>query len=155
MSVFNDLERDFCKRTLSNLNVINEISIQRPDTVYETTQLINSLLGIVINVKEKRLTNSNYMSFTGLYGLQLDNNTKTEWGLENLEYNGFSVGNLLYDLRNSLAHMDFEFMSENKTDISSVSFKFDAGTSKKGCISLSIDSIRKLVYKICKYVEEN
>lgn len=47
-----DYERDFVSRTIKNLKIIEESAATRGEG-YEVTQLVNSLLGLVVMLKER------------------------------------------------------------------------------------------------------
>lgn len=53
MGEYVDFGKDFHDRTLKNLKIIEALSVPLRGEVFETTQLINSLLGLLIIPKER------------------------------------------------------------------------------------------------------
>lgn len=97
---------DFAKRTECNLEFI-ETARKNGDNVFEVTQLVNSLLGLLIFPQQK---------FMG---------AKSDISLEKLEENGWphiaatsdsesfnSLEKLVRFLRNAIAHCNIEFLTD-------------------------------------------
>lgn len=147
MADFSKLEKDLCERTLVNLEFIKEAK-QQDKKVFEVTQLFDSLLGIIVNIKEQD-------GFLGeLYNLKLNQSVKNDWGIpQHIESD--SIGSLIYDVRNAVAHIDVEFLTKESSEIKSVTFHFDNGTKSRGKMTFSVIDLEKFVKSLCSYVIEH
>lgn len=153
MADFSMKEKDLCERTLANLDFIKDAK-KKKRNVFEVTQLFNSLLGIIVNIKEHTLSENDYFCLRGLYGLKLTPSLKTLWGIpENIESE--SIGTLVYDMRNSIAHIDLEFLAENKSEITSLEFHFDTKGSTRGSMKFSVNALDTFIRKLCAYIIEH
>ena len=110
---YTDLTADFAKRTLQNLDYVQEQALRGVAGVYEVTQLWNSLLGLIVLPHErviKRLPTTPMVDFSpqGWPLLTTVGNEPT------------SVQELVNWLRNSVAHFNVEFNAGTDGEIASV-----------------------------------
>ena len=110
-----DLGDEFIARTQKNLIAIEclkDISCK----VYEVTQLLNSMLGLLIFPKERRL-------YEKIQNKRWDMMVKEEWPLPSEDYSHVSdLKQLITNMRNAVAHCNFEIITEND-EISSIEFR--------------------------------
>lgn len=103
-----DLIKVFANRTLKNLRAIEKMK-EKNARVYEVTQLINSMLGIMIFPRERDLTRIPNKSYDEL--------RNEGWPAINTA-NQFTQVKDLDDLtrkfRNSIAHCNIEFLNHKK-----------------------------------------
>ena len=179
--------KDFSYRTIQNKFVVDEIYEKHciePDTkVYEVTQLINSLFGIIIVPYEKY---KRFLVFKKEKEILLENNYKVikefidDLQSKNLVKStycndefytypkGISVFKFVKHLRNALAHsgngrLNFFPISNGKNEIEGVFFIDMEEKSKEFfCCELSIEDIKKLYnlipalfITVDKYIDDN
>ncbi|GAB6124476.1 HEPN family nuclease [Humidesulfovibrio idahonensis] len=117
MSIFADSTVDFIMRTKANLEIIATRELQEGEERYEVTQLINSLLGLLIMPQQEDIVRPG------------------EYLLGDLERHGWALprrvgGNdspndlsqLLRKMRNSIAHWGLAFQGENG-ELSAITMK--------------------------------
>lgn len=172
---------DFSKRTTKNLEIINgikdgsfgEMDLYRlrrnPRDNYEVTQLINSLLGLVIipvEASKKLFVDDGRIFFPDFFSIS-EEDSKMVLDLidtckkEKRYYSSYphnqnknrKIGFFIYHIRNSLAHggaggVHF-YPIQERQEITDIIF-YDHNDEKKQefCIKLSIDEIRDLEYNI-------
>jgi len=108
-----ELEDEFISRTEKNLRAIEKLS-QKGESVYEVTQLINSLLGLVVYPKER---------LKKIPEITWETMIEQEWPLptgENAQVSGLKQ--LIRYMRNAVAHFDIEFIADNN-EIVGIRFK--------------------------------
>lgn len=152
MAIFTRLETDLCKRTLENLDFI-EAAQKEGKKVYEATQLFNSLLGIIVNVKESKTKEGRINLFTALYNITIDEEIKEKWKIP-IEYKEGSVGDLIYKMRNSIAHIDIKFVGNGTADIESIKFYLDK-YDKTQYLVFPIKDLNIFIRNLCEYVKEH
>jgi HEPN pEK499 p136 len=144
--------KDLIDRTLCNLRFIEKSSKNKDNNVYEVTQLVNSLLILIILPKE--FVDKNKIG--DIRGKKLKE-------LIELGYPGefiakFSdLGDLLEKMRHSIAHVDFKIKNENKL-MSSVNFlNHDPAQKMKKTldVTISIEDLRLLVEKIAETIKSS
>lgn len=105
---YRNLVRDFAERTRKNLEFIEESVHADPDAkVYEVTQLVNSLLGLIIFPKERY--------FEHIPDKSLEELREEGWVIPKVTGTFKQVGGLrqlMCYLRNSIAHSNLEFDSD-------------------------------------------
>ncbi|THB69264.1 MAG: hypothetical protein D6B27_00840 [Gammaproteobacteria bacterium] len=105
---YNNLIQDFVERTKINLNAIEELK-HSGNNVYEVTQFINSLLGMLIFPQQEFFKNIPQISIT---------EAETDgWIIPNPVGSHKQVANLsvfLRYLRNAVSHCNIEVLSKNK-----------------------------------------
>lgn len=113
---FTDLTADLAKRTLQNLDYVQEQALRGEEGVYEVTQLWNSLLGLIVLPHERVIrrlpttptTPTNELSPQGWPLLTTAGNEPT------------TVQELVRCLRNAVAHFNVEFNAGTDGEIASV-----------------------------------
>ena len=116
-----ELEDEFISRTEKNLRAIEKLS-QEGKSVYEVTQLINSLLGLLVLPKER---------FKTIPEITQETMIKEGWPLpfgENAQVSGLKQ--LITNMRNAVAHFNIEFIAD-KNEIVGIQFK-NYGTRDEG-----------------------
>lgn len=108
MGMYTHLHYDFALRTKANLEFIEKVYQDGTSGVYNVTQLVNSLLGMVIFLKEGRLVPAIPLSRFCLYSdvqVILDDNNDC-----------FRVNRFIRRFRNAIAHCRFDVFG-SKDDI--------------------------------------
>jgi len=139
---YQHLVRDFAKRTRHNLEVIRKRCPAQGDEVYEVTQLINSMLGLLVLPKERYYES---IPTTPLEQLRADG-----WPAPVLDGEFKSpkhLRDLVRLLRNSVAHFNVEFVAptgeikgvilSNKCNCGNVTWR----------ASLSLDDLEQITSK--------
>lgn len=130
-----DKEKDFIKRTTANLKFIQKcVKEEDGQELYEVTQLVNSLVGLLIVPQQKffRNINDNYIQQDTLYKLKscIEENTyKEKDGTDEIE----NLSTILRHMRNALAHNRFDYLNSYKdpTPFSEVRFLSFSDKGKK------------------------
>lgn len=102
---YQDLVRDFAKRTLHNLDVVKQ-SRDRGEEAYEVTQLINSMLGLIVLPKERY-----YDSIPETPIEELRSQGWPEPLLGGAFNTPANLREVLRMLRNSIAHFNVDFIN--------------------------------------------
>lgn len=103
------LIRDFAQRTLKNLDAI-EAALKNDPTaeVYEVTQLINSLLGLIVFPKERYVD--------AIPRIPIEELRKDGWLIPQMKSTSPNIAADLHDLvrclRNGISHCNLEFTSD-------------------------------------------
>jgi hypothetical protein len=139
MNYGNNFMNDFFKRTLHNLKVYQaQFELENCDFKYEITQLINSLLGLVIFLKESQIHFENNDESLKLF---MRKNDPEIWSYS--EEHCFK--NYFRHLRNSIAHKRIEIIPNEKNEIYELVFNDKNGKNGEFKLKLSINSIRELI----------
>jgi hypothetical protein len=112
---YENLVRDFAIRTRKNLNVIRDIKKGNNYEVYEVTQLINSMLGLIIFPQQRYVDR--------IPKIQLEELIKQGWPTPKIIGNHPQVkdlNELIRYLRNAISHCNLEFISKDEKEISGV-----------------------------------
>ena len=109
---YQNLVVDFASRTAINLKSLKDLRESQPDAeIYEVTQLINSMLGLLVFPKEKYFEQLPLIPFN-----ELESNG---WAIPKLE-SGCEIKNLrelIRFLRNAITHCNLEFLSNDGSEI--------------------------------------
>lgn len=108
---YENVVADFAKRTQANLELIERLSQENPNSeVFEVTQLINSMLGLLVFPKEEYFDSIPEKSFDELRhdGWQLPRTRGDYPQVRNLR-------ELIRYLRNSISHFNIEFQANDLT----------------------------------------
>lgn len=111
--MYEDLVADFARRTRTNLEQLRTIKSQNPNMeVYEVTQLINSMLGLLVFPQQRYIDRI------------------PETPLEDLSAGGWPIPKVMGDypqaenlqklvrlLRNGISHFNIEFIPDNQGEI--------------------------------------
>ncbi|MDL2281205.1 hypothetical protein LJC10_05035 [Selenomonadales bacterium OttesenSCG-928-I06] len=155
MSEYVEFVKDFAKRTKENLDFIEKNHKNNNHQVYEFTQLVNSLLGLIVIPKEKeyRKINDSFVKTTTLENLKNK--------IERDDYNNNSFKQILRRMRNAIAHAGIEIKpNENNNIINKIKFTDinTTNTEDKGkifIIELTHDDLRDFVEDFsCKLQEK-
>lgn len=159
MSVFTNIERDLCKRTLENLKYIEgKINDNKNIKLYEVTQLFNSLLGIVINIKENEKWKDEWSVFSDFPDMnfsQGDSSICEKWGIPN-RIRPIELSRLIYNMRNSVAHMGIKFKPEDEKEINfitGIEFKFLNDGGDYETMEFKVEELRKFIEQLCNYIQ--
>ena len=141
--------KDFFERTIYNLKLYE--SHNKKDKIefkHEVVQLINSLLGLVVFVKEDGVN----FSSVELSDVKLENDIIWNYCDRNggrFEEKNFK--NFLRHIRNAIAHKRLTIKSYRQQNIRSVVFK-DENKNNKFEVELSIKEIKDLIYKLSECI---
>jgi len=109
-----ELEDEFISRTEKNLRAIEKLS-QEGESVYEVTQLINSLLGLLVYPKEN--------FFEEIPEITRETMIKQGWPLPDEEISQIqNLRKLVKNMRNAVAHFNVELITD-KNEIEGIRFK--------------------------------
>lgn len=143
MASYENLVKDFTKRTLENLELVENLKADDPDAeVYEVTQLINSLLGLVVLPRQKYLADIPETPLTDL--------VRQGWAIPRTIVNHPKTPNLrrlIVYLRHAVAHFNIEFTSVDDKNIAGVkvwNVPPNSGT-KDWEVQLSLVQLRDIV----------
>jgi hypothetical protein len=109
---YQSLVKDFALRTRKNLEAVREIQRTDPDKVYEVTQLINSMLGLLVFPQQKYFDN---IPSTPIAELK-----KEGWPVPQVigvYPDVIDLRELLRYLRNAAAHFNLEFDNDDRGQI--------------------------------------
>ena len=155
---------DFIKRTQVNLSTIDEIAESGNESeVYEITQLINSLFGLLIVPFEryKKVEEDELKSKDGynelVSSIKSIKRLYTNYEDDRDDLGNFKVSNFIKHLRNALAHLGNDrvlFLDEDQklTGMLFYDNYKDKETNKlyEFCVELDINSFRQIVESIIK-----
>ena len=146
-----DLEDEFIARTQKNLKAI-ECLKQKGGEVYEVTQLLNSMLGLLIFPKERRL-------YEKIQPKSWDTMVEEGWPLPSEEYPHVSdLEHLITNMRNAVAHCNIELIPEHG-EIISIEFRdYPWGDNHKephwkGVYDVA--SLRTFIYMLLEHIQSN
>ncbi len=153
--------KDFADRTNINLNLI-----KRSDkTHYEVTQLINSLLGLVVIPHEAYYGKIGGIATAKKYSdslRKIDNIVKEciDNGKYYCDYDGKQTAvQFIHHIRNSIAHSGNEgllfcpIVEGGAEKITSIIFS-DTDDEHRFCVELTLDQLKKLVKHIASFFEQ-
>lgn len=109
--MYEDVVRDFARRTLRNVEYIEHAS-GRHEPVLEATQLINSMLGLLVLPQQEFFESLPMMGLEGL--------VDTGWPIPQVTGDFEQVVDLkqrLHYLRNAVAHFNLEFIGDGTNTI--------------------------------------
>lgn len=101
---YDNLVKDFAYRTRKNLDALRELHETEPDRVYEVTQLINSMLGLLIFPQQQYID--------AIPEISLDELKQQGWPIPRVMGVYPQVSNLkqlVRYLRNAIAHFNLKF----------------------------------------------
>jgi hypothetical protein len=150
MSEFKNKENfvnEFFERTIYNLNLYNEKhehGDEKEVFKYKITQLINSLLGLVIFVKEGGT------AFDAINLLDIKQEDKIKWNYCDRDGGKFeekNFKNFLRHIRNAIAHKNLVINANKEKKINSITFR-DKDRKNIFEVTLSIKEIRNMVDRL-------
>ena len=139
-----DLEDEFIARTQKNLKAI-ECLKEKGGEVYEVTQLLNSMLGLLIFPKERRL-------YEKIQPKSWDTMVEEGWPLPSGDNAHVSdLEELIRHMRNAVAHCKFNLTTDHD-EISSIEFR-DIPSFWTGVYDVA--SLRKFVYMFLDHIQSS
>lgn len=139
-----DLEDEFIARTQKNLIAI-ECLKEKGVKVYEVTQLLNSMLGLLIFPKERRL-------YEKIQPKSWDTMVEEGWPLPSGDNAHVSdLEELIRHMRNAVAHCKFNLTTDHD-EISSIEFR-DIPSFWTGVYDVA--SLRKFVYMFLDHIQSS
>ncbi len=138
---YDDVVRDFAKRTRKNLRFIEQAQAEGVE-VYEVTQLVNSLLGLLVFPKERYYNRIPELSLQEL----------KESGWPEIQVTGDfkkhkDLRELMRFLRNSIAHCNIEFLADHYYKLHGLRVWNESGGVKNWEAELSFEDLRLIVDK--------
>lgn len=141
---------DFARRTRSNLEFI-EAAERRGESVFEVTQLANSLLGLLVFPREQYMRSIPDTSLRELAEQGWPNIRSTHGELKE-----DTLKQLMRMLRNGIAHCNVEFIADERSAITGLTIW---NTDKRGHrtweATLMIDDLRSIALKFVELMEDN
>ncbi len=148
---YHDLIIDFAERTRHNLNVLRDIQKNMSDkyTVFEVTQLINSMLGLLVFPQQTYINK--------IPQIPLNELKNQGWPIPKVEGDYPQVKDLrelIRYLRNAIAHCNLEFLSDERGEIKGLKVwnKSTGKTTWKA--ELTIENIEKFTDKFIQLLLE-
>ena len=139
-----DLEDEFIARTQKNLIAI-ECLKEKGVEVYEVTQLLNSMLGLLIFPKERRL-------YEKIQPKSWDTMVEEGWPLPSGDNAHVSdLEELIRHMRNAVAHCKFNLTTDHD-EISSIEFRY-IPSFWTGVYDVA--SLRKFVYMFLDHIQSS
>ena len=118
--------RNFAERTIHNLGVIQKMAKEDANSVFEVTQLMNSLLGLLVFPQQEYVTS---IPRTSLQDLESNG-----WPIPRVvgEYpQARDLRHLIRLLRNSIAHFNVRFKSDERKSLHGIKlWNIDPRTDK-------------------------
>ena len=108
---YEEVIRDFAERTSKNLSMIEQLQTEGREA-YEVTQLVNSMLGLLVFPQQNYI---NQIPETPLDDLKRDG-----WPVPNCQRGPDEVRNLnqlIRYLRNAIAHFNIEFIDDGQNQL--------------------------------------
>lgn len=144
--------QDYAERTLKNLNYLEMCVTSYGRQVYEVTQVINSLLGVVVFPHE--------MASASIPALALETLPPAQWPEPVRDMNQYFVTlpEFLRCWRHAIAHGHIHFLPNADNDIESVMFEATCDHNRQNVdwkISLSVDEMFVLVRTLCAMWTDN
>ncbi len=143
---------DFIKRTYCNLNALKKQKSceTQTATIYEVTQLINSFLAFIVIPYEKHKKTQIEPLPTISNALLQEINNRVNDGYYSKEKDppSGSYDNLIWHLRNAVAHGRIECHSDNRNIIDSIKFMDKREKGEKYSVEISIIQIERFVEEV-------
>ena len=162
---YEDLVIDFAERTKKNLVAIEEMAKSENQEenlekrqAFETTQLINSCLGLIAMPREK--------DFDKIPKISLEELEKEGWPIPNLinpreRKSGLTLQHLVKYLRNAVCHFHLEFLEHEYQIVGLNMWNEDKNKNnendpkKRWEATLSIKDLRLLIERFSKVIADN
>lgn len=124
MSEYKDFVKDFACRTYKNLEFIEKTQEARYEELYEFTQLINSLLGLLVipQQRENDRIDNNFVEAETLEHLRSS--------IERDDYNRREFKDIIRHMRNAVAHGSVQIVPNDGT-ITGIIFTDNSDHNKK------------------------
>ena len=141
---------DFANRTRHNLQIIREIRETQPEReAYEVTQLINSMLGLLVFPKERYLSN--------IPNKTLDALKKEGWPIPEVRPGFTEVKDFhqfLSFMRNAIAHFNVEFLQNEKSEITGLKVWNKRGGIKIWQVELELEQMEDIALRFIDLLTE-
>lgn len=145
------LEEEFIARTEKNLRAIESLKGQDAE-VYEVTQLINSLLGLLVYPRERII---DYIPNITRQTMEKEN-----WSLPNEKVSKvLDLRMLVIKMRNAVSHFNFVFLYDDD-EISGIRFSNYARDDKKRSNPIWIgeyqmESLKSFIFMLLNHIRNN
>lgn len=140
---YQNVVRDFARRTRQNLDLLRDLQIQNPKLeIYEVTQLINSMLGLLVFPQQQY--------YGRIPATSLDELARQGWPIPDVIGNHPQVSDLnqlVRYLRNAIAHCNVEFLSDETLHIHGIVVWNFSGNRINWKAKLSLQDIETLTDK--------
>jgi hypothetical protein len=139
--MYEEVIKDFAIRTKKNLEVIENLKDENTE-VYETTQLVNSCLGLLVFPHEHFIER--------IPKIPLDQLAEQGWPLPKVVGDFEQVENLkelIRHLRNAIAHFNIKFIGDLENQISVLRVWNNNRGRKTWQADLSVDDLKKISKK--------
>ena len=133
---YEDVIRDFAERTGKNLHMIEQLQAEGREA-YEVTQLVNSMLGLLVFPQQQYV---NRIPETPLEELKRDG-----WPVPKCRIGPDQVQNLnqlIRYLRNAIAHFNIEFIGDNRNQLELLKVWNNRGGVKTWEAELTVSDLR-------------
>lgn len=145
---YQNLVKDFALRTRDNLNALRELKNSHPNVkVFEVTQLINSMLGLLVLPQQR--------CFQAISERSISDMSKEGWPTPKVEGKYRQVTGLrqfLRYLRNAIAHFNVEFRVSTEGQINGLVVWNVLEGKVNWRASLSLEDIEKITEKLSQLV---
>jgi HEPN pEK499 p136 len=146
---YEDLLRDFVARTRSNLKLTDSLPREGEEAFFEVTQLINSLLGLIVLPRSQ---------LDALPNTQLDK-LDASWPRVHFATGGTpgrrptDLRQLIIGLRNAVGHFNIEWLGDGK-HISGLRFSSEVAAPPSWAIEFGLDDLRRFVDRLAQEIEK-
>lgn len=148
----NNFAKEFFERTIYNLKLYEEHNAtHKEEFKYEVTQLINSLLGLVVFVKEEGVR------FNSITLAEIKVEDEITWNYCHRDGGRFedkNFKNFLRHIRNAISHKNLTIKSNGEDEIDSVIFK-DKDRSNVFEVTFTIMEINNMIKKLTQCIGQN
>jgi hypothetical protein len=139
---YSDVIKEFAMRTKDNLIIIEDLSkINSEVNAYEVTQLINSMLGLLVFPKEKYIN--------AIPEIILSDLVKAGWAVPEVK-GSFPQANNLRELirymRNAIAHFNLEFVYSENSISGLILWNCRRG-SKTWQVEMGLDQLKDIAFR--------
>jgi len=148
---YQDVIREFAERTQKNLHAIEHL-LKNGSEVYETTQLVNSMLGLLVFPREEFVDSIPETPFTLLQ--------RDGWPVPKV-LNGFpevkDLRELVRYLRNAIAHFNIVFLADSERQITGLRVwnTFQRTERKTWEAELTLSDLRKIAERFTNLLLED
>jgi hypothetical protein len=145
--MYEEVVRDFARRTKANLAVIDRLRASGNE-VYEVTQLVNSLLGLLVFPQQEFVDR--------IPEKTLDQLRQDGWPIPNVRGNFRQVSDLrqlIRYLRNAIAHFNVQFLGDGQGQIRGLRVWNEKRSVKTWEAELSVDDIRGIAERFITLLE--
>lgn len=150
---YEKLVQDFAERTLANLESIEKLQVEQPEgTYYEVTQLINSLLGLLVFPQQRYF---NQIPKVPLLELRRQGWPIPENKTQSPEI--VDIKRFTRYLRNAITHFNIVFLEDTTTEqiIGIKVWNINEDKEKDWEIEFPLDELRDFTKCFIKYIVDN